>query len=132
MDATKSGTSFSADIICTSFDDITLKFTVPEQLDSFEVKLSSEGYKINAYGIEDALDEEYISDTSCLGILFGSITALVYTNHKSFVKDKTTGEYSAAVTVNNTVVNAVFSADGLLTSLSVPDIDFSASFTAQQ
>ncbi len=126
MEAKKGETEFSAILKASQPYDISLLFHSPSQLDSFEITLTPDGYSVNAFGIEDALPQEYIGEDSLLGIIFSSVQTLIYSDFKDFRKDKQSGNYTAELTVHNTPVTAVFSPDGYLLSISAPDKSFFA------
>lgn len=132
MTATKEENEFSATLKADAPYNISLLFHMPSQLDSFEITLTPEGYSVNAYGIADALPQEYISEASLLDIIFSSVQTLIYSDFKDFKKDRKSGNYTAQLTVSNTAVSAVFSPDGYLLSLSAPDKSFFASFQKPQ
>lgn len=132
MDAKKGEHSFSATLKAAEAYNISLLFHTPSQLDSFEISLTPEEYSVNAFGINDALPQEYIGEDSLLDIIFSSIQALIYSDFKDFKKDRQSGNYTAEITKHNTPVTAVFSPDGYLLSLSAPDKSFFASFENSQ
>ncbi len=128
MSATKGENEFSATLTCAASYDISLLFHTPSQLDSFEIALTTDGYSVNAFGINDALPQEYISENSLLDIIFSSIQTLIYSDFSDFKKDSKSGNYTAQVSVSDTLVYTVFTPDGNLLSLTAPDKSFSASF----
>jgi len=132
MDAQKGESEFSATLNAVDAYNISLLFHTPSQLDTFQITLTPEGYSVNAYGINDALPPEYIGENSLLDIIFSSIQTFIYSDFSDFKKDRQSGNYTAEITVNNTLVSAVFTPDGYLLSLSAPDKAFSATFTNTQ
>ena len=132
MTATNDDNEFSATLEASAPYNISLLFHAPSKLESFCIILTPEGYSVNAFGIEDALPEEYITENSLLDIIFSSVQTLIYSNFTDFKKDRQSGNYTAEITSGNTSVSAVFSSDGYLLSLSVPDKSFFADFQNTQ
>lgn len=132
MTAIKGENEFSATLEADAPYNISLLFHTPSQLDSFRIALTPEGYSVNAYGIDDALPEEYISENSLLDIIFSSVQTLIYSDFKDLKKDRKSGNYTTELTAGNTAVSAVFSPDGYLLSLSAPDKSFFAQFQNPQ
>ena len=132
MTATKGENEFSATLKADAPYNISLLFHTPSQLDSFEITLTPDGYCVNAFGIEDALPQEYIGEASLLDMIFSSVQTLIYSDFTDFKKDRKSDSYTAQITAGNTPVTAIFSSDGYLLSLSAPDKSFSADFQNPQ
>lgn len=126
MKANKDGTVFEADIICRSYDDMTINFTYPEELTEFSLKTGENGYYISIAGVSDTLEKDEISNASLLNILTDAINTSVYANHGAF--EKTDNGIKAALQINGISVTVFFSEDGYLTKLDAQQTGFSAEF----
>lgn len=129
MTADKEGTVFEADIICSSYENIKIAFTYPEELSGFSVETKGDSYSINAFGVPDEMKSNDIRDTSLLNVLVRSIKLAVFTNHGTFTQ--TENGMEAFVTAESVNVKFVFDKEGYISSLSAPDIGFSAEFQNQ-
>ena len=129
MTADKEGTVFEADVICSSYEDIKIAFTSPQELSGFSVETNGDSYSINAFGVPDELKSNEIKDTSLLNVLIRSIKLAIFTNHGTFTE--TENGVTATVTAESVNVDIVFDKEGYITSLKAPDIGFSAEFQNQ-
>ncbi len=129
MTADKEGKTFEADIICSSYEDIKIAFTYPEELSGFSVETSGDSYNINAFGVPDKLKTDEIKDSSLLNVLVKSIKLAVFTNHGTFTEGENGIE--ASVTADSVNVKLVFDEEGYIAALDAPDIGFSAVFQNQ-
>lgn len=129
MTADKKGTVFEADVICSSYEDIKIAFTYPEELSGFSVETKGDSYSINAFGVPDELKSNDIKDTSLLNVLIRSIKLAVFTNHGTFTE--TENGVKAEINAESVNVDIVFDKEGYITSLNAPDIGFSAEFQNQ-
>ncbi len=129
MKGKKDGKIFEADVICSSYEDIEIAFTYPEELSGFSVKTEGDGYNINAFGVPDERKSDEIKDTSLLNVIVRSIRLAVFTKHRTITK--TENGFEADVTADTVNVKLDFSEDGYITYLSAPEAGFSAEFQNQ-
>ncbi len=126
MTATKDEKIFTAEISCTSPNDIKITFISPETVEGFEIKTADEGYEVNISGISEISDKNSINDASVLNILFSTIKTSVFTNHGSFTK--TDNGYTAVLSIDMIPVKVSFSEEGYITEMLCEALNFSAVF----
>ena len=126
MSGDKGGKLFETDIVCSSPNKIKISFTYPEELSGFTVESAEGGYDINIFGIIDSITKEELQNDSLLNILFSTLKKTVYGNEVNFSADE--NGFSATAVIDSIPVSVSFSEDGIIQSMSVPSIDFSAEF----
>lgn len=126
MTAEKDTKKFEADIKCSTYEEMEIVFTSPEELSGFSVTTTADGYTVNAFGITDNLADEEIEDGSIINILTKTLKTAVFTNHGRFTQ--TENGYSANFVTDNVPVNVVFSNNGIIRSFKAESIGFSAQF----
>lgn len=126
MKAKKDTTSFEADVICRNYNDISIKFTSPEDVAGFAVNTGEDGYLINISGATDTLGKDELSDASLLNILTDAINVSVFSNHGSFTEIENGIE--TALLIDSIPVTVLFSEDGYITKIDAELIGFSAEF----
>lgn len=126
MTATKNEREFGADIKCVDYDNISLFFTAPEELNGFSVTSSEKGYSVNVFGIPDEISDYEINPESLLNILFDTVRTAVFTQHGSFIINE--ASVTAELSVDGIPVSVSFSNDGYIREISAEAIDFYAQF----
>ena len=119
-------TEFEADLTCSGTDDISLKFTAPEMLEGFNVRLNENEYMIDAYGIENCIKPDDIDSGSVLNTFMKSLQLMIYSGKASF--SRTDVCIKAEVNSGGISAMAAFDETGRITSLSVPSKNLSADF----
>lgn len=124
VQAKKGDFSFSCKASCSSYEEVKIEFTTPQSLEGLSLTLSSDGIKVNAYGIADNIPADYISQSSPVGILLYAVRDGIFTA-RDFT-DTGNGTYTADITVGETPVRITYSDNGIITGIDA----FSESFHA--
>ena len=117
VEATVNGKPFAGELVCASYEEISLTLTAPEELRGLTVSAADSGYRIELDGMTDDLPRDRLPPNAPLRLLFDAVRAAVFTNHGAFAGDRETKTYTAALTVNGQPVTVVFSEDGSLNHL---------------
>lgn len=129
LKAAAGGRAFEAELICASYEDISLNFTSPENISGISIKTAQDAYAVDICGVSGSLPYTDLGDTALINVIIGSVKAFVFTNHGAFKRDMKSRNYSASLTVNGVPAEAEFSDAGRLLSLSSGDIGLRAEFS---
>lgn len=124
--AKKGDFSFTCKAMCSSYEEVKIEFTAPQSLEGLSLTLSSDGVKVNAYGIADDFPADYISQSSPVGILLYAVRDGIFTA-RDFT-DTGNGTYTADITVGETPVRVTYSDNGMIARIDAFSENFHAVF----
>ena len=127
MRAEFAGKTFSADIDCLSYNELTVRFTEPEELRGFTLTTAPDGYNVTLNDMSDTLRKETLPDDCPVRLLTDTMTTAVFTNHGAF--EKTDTGYKAELNINGVPVAVSFGTEGFITRMECPSAGFSADFS---
>lgn len=124
--AKKGDFSFACKVTCTSYEDTKMEFTSPPSLEGLSLSLSSDGIRVNAYGIADSFPAEYINDASPVAVILYAVRDGIFTA-RDFAKTDS-GTYTANVSVGEAPVCVTYTADGRISKINTANDGFFAAF----